>query len=364
VSKPSQYIKQLTKGEGSMDGKGKKVVPGFRGWHPNTEHSSACTDDTDTQDFIFSAIPVDNIIFVAIQDTQGDPKTLHEAQSCSDWPQWHEAMDREIATLQQARTWIDVERPPGKNVVGSKWVFRLKFKADGTINKYKARLIMRGFTQQYGIDYYDTYSLVAKLTSFRTILALAAQYDWDVESFNFNGAYLNGKLEQDEEIYMQPPPGYDTMGEGRVLRLLKSLYGLKQARRRWYGTLAHTLTDLRFCTSQADPVVFHARVAEETFILAIHVDNCTLTGSLSALITQYKQRINACFPLTDPGPIHWLLGIKITRNCPARTISFSQRLYINSVLARFGLQDARGYVTPMVPGTSYVYMLRCTHGRH
>jgi hypothetical protein len=87
VSKPSQYIKQLAKGKGSADGKGKKAVPGFRGWHPNTEHLSTCTDDADTQDFIFSAIPVDNIIFMAIQDAQGDLKTLHEAQSHLDWPQ-------------------------------------------------------------------------------------------------------------------------------------------------------------------------------------------------------------------------------------------------------------------------------------
>jgi hypothetical protein len=154
VSKPSQYVKQLTKGEGSMDGKGKKVMLGFQGWHPNTEHSSVCTDDVDTQDFIFSAIPVDDIILMVIQDAQGDPKTLHKAQSCLDWPQWQEAMDHEIVTLQQAGTWINIEQPPGKNVVGSKWVFRLKFKADGTINKYKARLVAHGFTQQYGIDYY------------------------------------------------------------------------------------------------------------------------------------------------------------------------------------------------------------------
>jgi len=127
------------------------------------------------------------------------------------------AMDKEIATLEQARTWIDVERPLGKNVVGSKWVFRLKRKADSMIKKYKARLVARGFTQQYGVDYYNTYSPVVKLISFRTILALAAQYDWDIESFNFNRVYLNGKLEQDEEIYMQPPLGYEIAGEGRVL---------------------------------------------------------------------------------------------------------------------------------------------------
>jgi len=161
-------------------------------------------------------------------------------------------MDKEIATLEQAGTWVDVERPPGKNVVGSKWVFRLKRKADGTIDKYKAQLVARGFTQQYGVDYYDTYSPVAKLVSFRIILALAARYDWDVESFDFNGAYLNGELEQDEEIYMQPLPGYEIAGEGRVLRLVKSLYGLKQAGRRWYETLVRALADLGFRVSQVD----------------------------------------------------------------------------------------------------------------
>jgi hypothetical protein len=93
-------------------------------------------------------------------------------------------------------------------------------------------------------------------------------------------------------------------------------------------------------------------VAEETLILAIHVDNCTLMGSSSALITQYKERLNACFPLTDLGPIHWLLGIKITRDRP-KTISLSQQLYIDSVLAQFSLQDAQGYSTPMVPSTLY-----------
>jgi Reverse transcriptase (RNA-dependent DNA polymerase) len=324
ISKPSQYVKQLVKGEGSMDGKGKKAMPGFQGWH--LDSSSICTDNAVPQDFIFSAIPVDDIIFAAIQDAQGDPKTLHEAQSRSDWPEWQQAMDREIAMLQQAGTWTDVEWPADKNVVGSKWVFRLKFKADGTVDKYKARLVVHGFTQQYGMDYYDTYSPVAKLASFRTILALAAWYDWDVQSFDFNGAYLNGELEQDDEIYMQPPPGYDITGEGKVLRLLKLLYGLKQAGRRWYETLTRALADLGFCTSQADPAVFHARVAEETLILAIHVDDCALTGSSSALITQYKERLNARFPLTDLGPIHWLLGIKITCNRSNRTVSLSQRL--------------------------------------
>jgi hypothetical protein len=119
--KASQYVKQLAKGEGSTDGKDKKAVPGFWGWY--LDSSSVCTDDADPQDLIFSAIPVDDIIFAAIQNTQEDSKTLYKAQACLDWPQWQEAMDCEIMTLQQAGTWIKAKRLPDKNVVGSKWVF-------------------------------------------------------------------------------------------------------------------------------------------------------------------------------------------------------------------------------------------------
>jgi len=117
-------------------------------------------------------------------------------------------MDRKIDTLEKARTWTTVLCPSGKNIVGSKWVFHIKRNSDGTIKKYKARLIARGFTQKLGVDYFDTFSPVVRLTSFRTILAITARNDWEIHTFNFNGAYLNGELNVNEDIFMQPPPGY------------------------------------------------------------------------------------------------------------------------------------------------------------
>jgi hypothetical protein len=122
-----------------------------------------------------------------------NPKSLLEACSRSDWLRWKEAMDCKITTLEKAGTWVTVPRPAGKNIVGSKWVFCIKHKADGMINKYKARLIARGFMQIYRVNYFTTYSPVAKLMSFRTILAIAVCYDWDIESFDFNGVYLISK---------------------------------------------------------------------------------------------------------------------------------------------------------------------------
>jgi hypothetical protein len=157
----------------------------------------------------------DDIITAAIQDAQGDLKSLNEAQSCLDWPSWEKAMGSEINMLWHVGTWETMPCPTGKNIIGCKWVYRIKQKADGTINKYKAWLVAHGFTQIYGVDYLDTFSPMAKLASICTILAIAAQLDWEIESFNFNGTYLNRELGEGKEIYMQEPPGYKE-GKGQV----------------------------------------------------------------------------------------------------------------------------------------------------
>jgi len=122
-------------------------------------------------------------------------------------------MDCKIATLEGAETWEAVLHLLGKNIIGSKWVFRIKWNAEGKVQKYKARLVAHGFTQVFGQDYYDTFSPVARLASFHAILALTMCFDWEIDMFNFIGVYLNGELDEDEEIYMQPPPGYKGQGE-------------------------------------------------------------------------------------------------------------------------------------------------------
>ena len=150
---------------------------------------------------------------------------------------------------------------------------------------------------------------------------------------------------------MKPPPGYDSQGE-QVQQLLKSLYGLKQAGRKWYDTLCHALTDLGFQVNDADPGVFSAHKNDHTTILVIHVDDCMITGSSEELIRKYKNDLNARYSLTDLGPIHWLLGIKITCNREARTISLSQTSYIDTILSRFSLSDAKPVATPITPGAN------------
>jgi hypothetical protein len=151
---------------------------------------------------------------------------------------------------------------------------------------------------------------------------------------------------------MYSPPGYDG-DAGTVKRLCKSLYSLKQAGQKWYDTLSCALANLGFSVSQTDPGVFLARVDEHLLILAVHVDDCIFTGSSSSLVVQYKEKINTGYALTDLGPVHWLLGIKITCDRTAHTVSLLQVSYINSILTHFALADIKPYGSLMVPGLIY-----------
>ena len=326
----------------------------FRGYHPDYRGNPSAALLADDEQALIFHVALDTLIASAMQEICSNPKTLKEVQSCLDWPLWKEAMDKEMDTLQQASTWSTIDHLPGKNIVGSKWVFCIKCKANSTIEKYKAQLVVCGFTQVYGVDYLETFLPVTKLASFRTILAIATHHDWDIESFDFNGTYLNGTLGDGEEIYMQEPPGYETQGEIFIKQLHKALYGLKQARRKWYEALSSALIDLGFCICKADPGVFIAQPQHHILIIAIHIDDCAFTASFPSLIDKYRGKLNAHYSLTDLGPIHWLLGIKITHNHPVHIISLSQTSYIDSIIMHFNLNDAKSYGTPMVPGAIYL----------
>jgi len=278
--------------------------------------------------------------------------TYDEAKTRSDWPQWQDAIQVELDNLKAAGTWEIVERLRDTNVVDSKWVFRVKKDADGNISKWKARLVARGFTQVYGVDYFETFAPVAKLASIRTILAIAARNNWDISMFDFHSAYLNGEL--DEDIYMEQPPYYETADRGRyVVKLNKTLYGLKQAGKKWYDSLCRSLADIGFKKTEADPAVFFVHAGNHVVILAIHVDDSTMTGSSVTLQNEYKARINAKFQLTDLGPISWLLGLAITRDRASRTLSLSQHSYIDTLLRRFNLEDCKPLAQPLDPHVQF-----------
>jgi hypothetical protein len=175
-----------------------------------------------------------------------EPRTLAEAKRSPDWLHWEKAMHEEIRTLEKAGTWEVVEAPSNVNVVGSKWVWRIKKNAAGEVERFKARLVAPGFSQVPGVDYFDTFAPVAKLASVRTVLALAARQDLEIHQVDIKGAYLNGVLDKNETVYMRQAPGIPN-DPGKVLRLKKALYGLKQSGRRWYEKLYDVLKSCSTC---------------------------------------------------------------------------------------------------------------------
>jgi len=171
------------------------------------------------------------------------PSSLKEAFSGPDCEKWRAALDEEITSLQQNDVYEVVPIPSGVKPITSKPVMRIKFDRSGDIERYKLRIVARGFVQKEGVDYKEVFAPVANLESIRIILALAAKYNLELDQMDVATAYLNGELE--EELYLLPPDGVQ-IPDGHCWRLKRSLYGLKQAGRTWNKTLDRSLTSLGF----------------------------------------------------------------------------------------------------------------------
>jgi hypothetical protein len=156
-----------------------------------------------------------------------EPDNYEEAQQN---PSWQKAMEEEIFMIEKNKTWELVDRPGDKNIIGVKWIFRTKLNADSSINKFKARLVVKGYAQVYGVDYSDTFAPVARMDTIRLLLVVAAHRNWKVFQLDVKSAFLNGVLQ--EEIYVEQPAGFVVQGKAdKVYLLKKALYGLKQAPR-------------------------------------------------------------------------------------------------------------------------------------
>jgi len=155
-------------------------------------------------------------------------------------PKWDNAMDEEMATLDANATWELVVLPEDKKAIGCKWVYKVKHNANGSVNRYKARLVAKGYAQTYGIDYEETYSPIAKMTTIRIIIVMVVAKGWFLHQMDVNNAFLHGDLH--EEMYMEQPPGYvDQTHPNLVYRLKKALYNLKQAPRAWSNKIGQYL---------------------------------------------------------------------------------------------------------------------------
>jgi len=167
---------------------------------------------------------------------------------------WIEAMNEEIGAIEKSKTWELVDLPEGKDAIGVKWVYKTKSNAEGKIDRHKARLVVKGYKQQQGKDYDETFAPVARMETVRTVLSIAAQHKWKIYQMDVKSAFLNGVLK--EEVYVEQPPGYEVEGqEHKVCKLKKALYGLKQAPRAWYSRIDAYLIDNGFDKCDGEPTM-------------------------------------------------------------------------------------------------------------
>ncbi|RVW83569.1 Copia protein [Vitis vinifera] len=277
----------------------------------------------------------------SLDDTQV-PNTIQEALKISEWKK---AVQDEIDALEKNGTWTITDLPVGKRPVGCKWIFTIKYKADGSVERFKARLVARGFTQSYGIDYQETFAPVAKLNTIRILLSLAVNQDWCLQQLDIKNAFLNGDLE--EEVYMEIPPGFEeSMAKNQVCKLQKSLYGLKQSPRAWFDRFTKAVLKLGYKQGQADHTLFVKKShAGKLAILIVYVDDIILSGNDMGELQNLKKYLSEEFEVKDLGNLKYFLGMEVARS--RKGIVVSQRKYILDLLKETGMLGCKPIDTPM-----------------
>ena len=280
----------------------------------------------------------------AAEAVDPDPKTYSQAMRSEDSERWKEAMNDEYNSLTKHNTWDLVDLPDGKNLVGSKWVYKTKYNSFGEIDRYKARLVAQGYSQEYGIDFNEVFAPVARYKSIRSLLAVSNQYNLEVHQMDVVSAFLNGKLE--EEIYMKQPQGFvDPKNPEKVCRLNTSLYGLKQSARCWNQLMDSFLKSNNYEQSSADLCVYYKTEivdGEKAFILiGVYVDDTILCCNNLKFLLSEKGKISRKFEMDDRGEVNLILGMTVKRDRKNRTLTISQKTYLSDVLQRFNMSDCK-----------------------
>ena len=271
----------------------------------------------------------------------GEPGSYKEAMASPESALWQIAMDTEHASLIDLNVWEECELPPGRDAIGCRWVYKCKIGSDGSVVRYKARLVAKGFSQREGLDYGEVFAPVVKFTTLRTILALAATSGDSVFQMDVDTAFLYAPV--DEDIYMRQPEGYIVGNPKTVLKLKKSLYGLKQSPRNWNLTLHNWLVADGFVQSTADPGLF---IFADHCLLAIYVDDIIYSVTDDSWKEAFKARFEVDFKIKDLGEAAWVLGMGVTRDRSAGTITLHQSVYIQSLLVRFNMTDCKPHSSP------------------
>ncbi|KAJ9566849.1 hypothetical protein OSB04_002815 [Centaurea solstitialis] len=321
----------------------------------NVETQPETVEEVQTQDLRRSTRirqePDRYLGFLVSQDggDLNEPTSYGEAVSGDESEQWQEAMKAEMQSMYDNQVWELTDLPQHCRDVGRKWVFKKKTDMDGNVHTFKARLVAKGFTQTHGIDYDETFSPVAMLKSIRIPMAISAYFDYEIWQMDVKTAFLNGKLTED--VYMQQPEGFvDPKNPNKVCKLLKSIYGLKQASRSWNLHFDERIKEFGFAKSEFEPCVYTKFSGSIVTFLVLYVDDILLIGNDIPTLQSVKAWLSKCFQIKDLGEAAYILGIKIYRNRSRRLIGLSQGTYIDKLLKRFRMDESKKGFIPMQHG--------------
>lgn len=284
--------------------------------------------------------------FDAVSYVEDVPESYENLNGREDEIYWKNAMKEEIKSIEKNETWIEVEKPKNSEILNTKWIFSFKPLELNIEHKYKARLVVRGFAQCKTFDYNVIYSPVAKLSTIRTLLSIGNQLGYYFIQLDVKTAFLHGELK--ENIYIYPPIGVECK-EGYVLKLLKSIYGLKQAAKCWNIKINNFLEGLGFVRSESDYCLYTKLVSDHIMYLLLYVDDMIIAGKDLKLIEKCKGDLMSKFEMKDKKYLKNFLGLEIDYDRDLGILKISQKYYLLGILKRFGFENCKKCTLPIDP---------------
>ncbi|KAL8145519.1 hypothetical protein AgCh_003617 [Apium graveolens] len=281
----------------------------------------------------------DELLFAGVEEPASYTKAAAEHN-------WREAMKTEMDAVERNNTWKLTELPPGQKAIGLKWVFKAKKDTTGKIIKYKARIVAKGYVQKQGRDFEENFAPVTRLETVRILLAIAAKHGWEVHHLDVKSAFLNGEIQ--EEVYVMQPEGFVKKGQEQlVYKLIKALYGLRQAPRAWYTKLSKCLKELGFVRCPYEHAVYTKSADNEVLIVGVYVDDLLVTGTQVSSIQGFKDEMNKRFEMSNLGKLTYYLGLQVEQR--DGEIKLKQAAYAKKILMKAGMWDCNAVKLPMDP---------------
>ncbi|GJS28146.1 putative ribonuclease H-like domain-containing protein, partial [Tanacetum coccineum] len=272
--------------------------------------------------------------------SQEEPKRVSKALSD---PAWVEAMQEELLQFKLQNVWVLVDLPKGHRAIGTKWVYRNKKDERGIVVRNKARLVAQGHTQEEGIDYDEVFAPVARIEAIRIFLAYASYMGFTVYQMDVKSAFLYGQIE--EEVYVCQPPGFeDPDHPDKVYKVVKALYGLHQAPRAWYDTLATYLLSNGFQRGKIDQTLFIKSQKGHILLVQIYVDDIIFGSTKKELCDEFEKLMKDKFQMSSMGELTFFLGLQVQQR--KKGIFISQDKYVHEILRKFNYTDVKSASTP------------------